>query len=876
MNMNTSRRLALGLLFSAAVAIAAVDNCATCAAEEIPLTSLHLGLEPAPWNLPRSDRSASGRPMQIQRKSYDKGLGTRAGTSYFVALGGAQRFTAEVGVDDATSQPLWRKAQFQVVGDGKVLFDSGVMAGGPAPKREDQEGKPAIHGTKSVDVKLAGVKVLELRVIDHAAGMPPADVDWINATLTVEGARPEAIPCPEDAVILTPTPSAKPRINGAKVFGVRPGAPFLFTIAATGEKPIRFAAEGLPQGLTIDPQSGVIGGTIAVQEPNTYRVTLKARNAQGEAARELRIAVGPQIALTPPLGWNSWNCYAETVDQEKVLATAKAMVAKGLKDHGWTYVNIDDTWQGKRGGPFGGIQGNEKFPDMKGLCDTVHAIGLKVGIYSTPWATSYAKHIGGSSDDKSGAWDGGWTFGAYSFASNDARQWAAWGMDYLKYDWRPTDIQHVREMAEALRASGRDIVYSLSNSSLYDHAAEYARLANCWRTTCDIRDMWSLGDPSGQGFPQGVLDIVSYNAQWQPFAGPGHFNDPDMLVVGKVGWGKLRPTHLTPNEQYTHVSMWCLWSAPLLIGAPVEQLDPFTLNLLGNDEVLEINQDPLCRQAQRVLKDGLVEVWSKPLEDGSLALGLFNFGFEEISYTLKWADLALASPQKVRDLWRQADLETTTDGLSTKIGRHGVVLLKLASQGKGAKPGINEPYRTLSIEQAVKRFETGGRDIVAKRDEIVAACELKPGLSVADVGAGTGLITRPMAAQVGPQGKVYAVDITPQFIEHITKTAQAEGLHNIATILSSPTSAKLPAQSVDRVLVCDTYHHFDYPAEMLASIHQALRPAGRLIVIDRKRADDHVRADQKTVVQEITAAGFKLIDQKDLTEREYLIRFEKQ
>jgi alpha-galactosidase len=233
---------------------------------------------------------------------------------------------------------------------------------------------------------------------------------------------------PEPAEILTPKPGPKPRINGAAVFGVRPGSPFLYTIAATGQRPMTFAADGLPEGLTVNAQTGVVSGRIANPKLGSCRVVLRAKNALGEATRELQIVVGWRIALTPPMGWNSWNCYAATVDQGKVLATAQAMVDKGLKDHGWTYVNIDDAWQGHRGGPFKGIQANEKFPDMKGLCDAVHALGLKVGIYSTPWTTSYAKYCGGSANDRSGAWNAPADkrtpedhFGKYPFAVNDAR-----------------------------------------------------------------------------------------------------------------------------------------------------------------------------------------------------------------------------------------------------------------------------------------------------------------------------------------------------------------------------------------------------------------------------------------------------------------------
>jgi alpha-galactosidase len=203
--------------------------------------------------------------------------------------------------------------------------------------------------------------------------------------------------------ILTPKAPPEPRINGAKVFGVRPGSPFLFTIAATGNRPLSFEAQGLPEGLTLDKQTGHISGK--VDKPGTYTVTLKAANKLGAAERTLKIVVGDQIALTPPMGWNSWNCWAGEVSDKNVRDSAKAMADSGLVNHGWNYINIDDTWQGKRSGPLNALQPNEKFPDMQGLCDYVHSLGLKIGIYSTPWITSYAGYPGGSSDNEDGSWE---------------------------------------------------------------------------------------------------------------------------------------------------------------------------------------------------------------------------------------------------------------------------------------------------------------------------------------------------------------------------------------------------------------------------------------------------------------------------------------
>jgi len=499
--------------------------------------------------------------------------------------------------------------------------------------------------------------------------------------------------------ILTPTAPATPRVNGAGIFGVRPGAPFLYTIPATGQRPMTFAVDGLPAGLTLDPATGRITGALASTGEHT--VTLRAKNVLGEATRPFRIIVGDRIALTPPMGWSSWNCWGDAVSQANVLSSARAMAAKGLRDHGWSYINIDDGWQAPRGGEFNAIQPNKKFSNMKSLADEIHSLGLKFGIYSSPWRGTYAGYVGGSSDNADGTYPWvvsgdvneffhlnkdskapdakptwvNWGFGQHSFAASDARQWAQWGVDYLKYDWFPNDVPHVTEMSAALRATGRDIVYSLSNTGLYDNASDYQRLAQVWRTTGDINDSWE--SVSRNGFSQD---------RWAGYTGPGHWSDPDMLVVGMVGWGPdLHPTHLTPDEQYSHLSLWCLLSSPLLLGCDLAQLDDFTLSLLTNDEVLAIDQDPLGKQATQFSNhDGQV-VYAKTLADGSMAVGLFNRGETETTIEVKWGPWGnLPTPHvgtsyRVRDLWRQQDVGVFKDKFETKVAPHGVVLIRLIS-----------------------------------------------------------------------------------------------------------------------------------------------------------------------------------------------------
>ncbi|MBQ2566601.1 MAG: putative Ig domain-containing protein, partial [Bacteroidales bacterium] len=349
--------------------------------------------------------------------------------------------------------------------------------------------------------------------------------------------------------ILTPPAPAEPRIHGPKVYGERPGRPFQYRIPATGERPMTFSAEGLPHGLKLDASSGIITGK--VRRKGTWNATLKAENAKGSDTRPLKIVIGDEIALTPPLGWNSWNCYASGVDQNKIAAAAKAMVDKGLADYGWTYVNIDDAWQGIRGGKYNAIQGNKKFPDMDGLSRYVHAKGLKLGIYSSPWTITYAGHIGSSADNADGTYErikAGicndlyrvtrymneadslkfetpervWRFFGHSFVKNDAAQWADWGIDYLKYDWGPMDPVSAKEMADALIESGRDVVFSISNSAFLGNGPLWKEFVNCWRSTGDIANTWES------------VSHIGFNLQerWAPYVRPGHWADADMLEVG--------------------------------------------------------------------------------------------------------------------------------------------------------------------------------------------------------------------------------------------------------------------------------------------------------------------------------------------------------
>ena len=207
----------------------------------------------------------------------------------------------------------------------------------------------------------------------------------------------------------------------------------------------------------------------------------------------------------------------------------------------------------------------------------------------------------------------------------------------------------------------------------------------------------------------------------------------------------------------------------------------------------------------------------------------------------------------------------------------------VSAQENSLKPGVNKPYDNPNVERTAKSYERETRDVVQKRDEIVAACQLAPGMKVADIGTGTGLFTRPFAVKVKPGGTVYAVDITKPFVEHIEKTCRQQGIDNVKGVVCTPTSVELPPKSIDRAFICDTYHHFEFPYKMLDSIHKAMRPGGRLIIVDYKKEKGvspnwvfgHVRADKKMVIKEVTDAGFKLIDEVDLMKAQYVLRFQK-
>jgi alpha-galactosidase len=368
-------------------------------------------------------------------------------------------------------------------------------------------------------------------------------------------------------------------------------------------------------------------------------------------------AQGNDLARRPPMGWNSWNHFRDKVDDASVRAQAEAMVSSGMRDAGYLYVNIDDTWEGERDAK-GNIQANSKFPDMKALADFVHSRGLKLGIYSSPGAKTCAKFEG-----------------SLGHELQDAQTYAAWGIDYLKYDLcglrgqmkaAPTPeaahqimIDAYTKMRDALHSTGRPIVYSLcqyGEDSVWEWGPEVG--GNLWRTTGDISDKYAK-----------MAEIGFSQAGLGRFAGPGHWNDPDMLEVGNGG--------MTTDEYRTHMSLWAILAAPLLAGNDLSTMTPETVALLTNHDVIAVDQDAAGKQGDRVSAEGPVEVWARVLADGSKAVGIFNRHHTALVARVDFGTMGFKGVVKARDLWQGKELGRLNSPYVVKIPAHGVVFLKV-------------------------------------------------------------------------------------------------------------------------------------------------------------------------------------------------------
>ncbi len=635
-------------------------------AATVPLGDLDLSKMSTGWGKPQINKSITAQTLSIGGRAFETGVASHAESICYIALDGkTERFTAYVGVDDATGPR--GSVRFKVFGDGKVLFDSGVMKGDDEAKR--------------IDVSLVGVTQMILMVTSAGDGIDYDHADWAQAEFIVGGDRPQTLDRPkppaEEKVLLTPKPGPAPKINGPKVYGCRPGHPFIYRIPCTGTRPIAFSATRLPETLHLDTKTGIITGTVPT-ERGEYAVTLEARNGQGSDRKTLAIVVGDTLALTPPMGWNSWYIHYYHVTEGHMRNAADVMVSSGMADYGYSYVNIDDCWMKKRGDePYrdadGAILPNAKFPDIKGMVDHIHSKGLKAGLYTGPGPWTCAGYVA-----------------SYQHERIDAEKFAEWGFDFLKHDWCSyssvaggADLEHMQKpyqlMGDILKSVDRDIILNLCQYGMGDVWTWGGAVGgHCWRTTGD------LGLEQGSLLP-GFYHIGLSNAQHYEYARPGQWNDPDYILIGRIGNAHAhdeppKPTTLTPSEQYSYMSMWCLMASPLFYSGDMRYLDEFTLNVLCNAEVIDVDQDPLGVQAKPLVQDDETLIMAKPMADGSLAVGLFNLAELPREMTVDFSLLGLSGKRLARDLWRQKDLGTYDGQFTANVTRHGVSLIRLIPQ----------------------------------------------------------------------------------------------------------------------------------------------------------------------------------------------------
>ncbi|RYG75458.1 alpha-galactosidase, partial [bacterium] len=507
--------------------------------DELDITKMSSG-----WQRALAGKSVEGNALTLGGKVYPHGIGTHATSQMAIDVNGAARFNAMVGLDDEKKGA--GSVVFEVYTDGKLAFQSSPLSGGDEPV--------------SVSVDLTGVKRMILRVSDAEDGDDSDHADWAGAVLTYPaGVVPapvavDAPPISNPAPIFDETPmviasasrpTVTPRINGPMVTGATPWRPFLFLIPATGQGPLTYSAKNLPAGLKLDGATGIISGTL--QKAGTSTVQLTVKGAKGTARRSLAIVAGAyKLAMTPPMGWNSWNIFYCDVDEAKVRSATDWIVKTGLDRHGYATINIDDCWQGERDAA-GNLQVNANFGDMKALGNYIHGKGLKYGIYSSPGPKTCANHLG-----------------SWQHEEQDVRTYCEWGVDFLKYDWcsyggvatgegDERAIKPYRTMRAALDKGSRDIVYSLCQYGMND-VWKWGNNADVkgslWRTTGDIAPTYGS-----------MMSIGLRQPEISRYSGPGHWNDPDMLFMHA----------LKPNEQITHLTIWSMLAAPLLIGSDISK-----------------------------------------------------------------------------------------------------------------------------------------------------------------------------------------------------------------------------------------------------------------------------------------------------------------
>lgn len=503
--------------------------------------------------------------------------------------------------------------------------------------------------------------------------------------------------------ILTPEPGKEPNINSPEVYGARPDKPFIYRIPTTGIRPMEFAAVGLPPTLKLDREKGILTGRTP-GEDGDYEFTLRAKNAKGEDKKQFTLVVGDLLALTPTMGWNHWYTHYHFITAGRIMAAADAMVTSGMADVGYQYVSIDDCWMRispenveitldpnrktrseglDQEAKVGQVRDENKhilpardFPDMKALTDHIHALGLKAGIYTSPGETTCQLFEG-----------------SYGNEIRDARTYADWGFDLLKYDW--CSYGKIWELMKGDKLENRSIPYKLMSGALEAqdrdivlNICEYGHQVWKWGREAGGHS-WRVGGDLGHTLTEGgVYKIAEKNIGLRDFNGPGSWNDPDYLILGM--WRSpfqkavpLHPVELTPNEQYSYFSLWCMMACPLFFSGDMRVIDDFTRNILCNNELIAVNQDLLGKGADPIIMTPDTWILKKTMSDGSVIVGFFNLKRDEdAEISVFWREMEMCCAQLARDLWRQKDIGIFADEMSVKLGPRGCAVIKLTQLKK--------------------------------------------------------------------------------------------------------------------------------------------------------------------------------------------------
>ena len=671
--------------------------------ETVWLSSLNLSPATQGFGQPQADKSVDGHPLTLSGLTFAHGFGTHSPGLLVVQLnGGSRRFQATIGIDDEVGGGKG-SAEFQILGDGrKLLWRSGILRQGQPPK--------------TVDIDLTGEQQILLRVTTGGDGFEFDHADWADARFTVTGAKPQTVAFQQTetppTIWMRPTP-AKPEIHPPFVVGIPPGKPMLWTVPVSGLRPLAFTMKGLPKGLTLNPVTGTLTGTVV--QASDFAVRVQVKNSAGRDERVVHFVAGSTLVQTPPMGWNSYDAYGGNVSEAQTLANARTLL-QTMQPFGWDTVVVDYRWYDPQsatspdnGAPdetltmdaFGRLlPAPNRFPSasngigFKALADQIHAMGLHFGIHimrgiprnavkvNLPINGSAFHAADAASTSDTCPWCPdmygvrGATPAGQAYYDSLFRLYASWGVDYVKMDdtSAPYHADEINAVRKAIDKCGRSIIYSLSpGETPVEQGPHVAAHANLWRVSGDFWDNWRSLDHA-----------FTLGTRWKPYAAPGHWPDADMLPVGHLSLGGRpvgpdRQTKFTHNEQMTLLSLWALLPSPLMVGAALPDNDAWTLALLTNPEVLAVNQDALGAAGGRVSQpDDDLEVWSKKLADGSLAVGLFNRGdFDGEPVTALWSDLGLTGRYAARDLWQRKELGVFDHRFTAPIPRHGARLLRL-------------------------------------------------------------------------------------------------------------------------------------------------------------------------------------------------------